>query len=382
MNQPDHAALMKVTKARTALLIEQPFFGTLAMRLKLVPDNRPENPTLYVDGKVIGYNEKFVNGLSHPLAMSAMAHEVMHCVLDHVGEEARGKGLDHDKFNRAGDYVINAMLKSAGMTIGDGWLYDAAFNGMTTEQVYKLLPDTPKSGGGGGPGPGQPGGSLDQVRAGTKDPAMAQQQATDWKVAAVQSANAAAAVGKLHGDLNRFVEGLMENKVDWRDQLRRFVQQSSKDDYSWARPSRKMLAAGYYLPGLHSEAMGPIVIASDESGSVSDKILAAFSAEISAIRQDMRPSKVTVAHFAVNVGAVDEFLPDDSFELVRKCDGGTDFRPVMQFAEELAEKPICMIYLTDLYGPFPKDPPPFPVLWVCINKQVAPFGETIHIDID
>ena len=379
MNQPDQAALMKMTKARTALLIEQPFFGTLAMRLKLVVDNTEKNPTLYVDGKVIGYNEKFVNGLSHPVAMSAIGHEVMHCVLDHVGEEARGKNLDPDKFNRAGDYVINAMLKSAGMTLGDGWLYDAQFAGMTTEQVYRLLPDSPPNGGGGA---GQPGGPLDQVRSGAKDPAMAQQAATDWKVAAVQAANAANAVGKLHGDLERFVEKLNENKVDWRDVLRRFVQQSAKDDYSWARPNRKMLAAGYYLPGLHSEAMGPIVVAPDESGSVSDKILAAFAAEVDAIRQDMRPSKVTVAHFAVQVGAVEEFGPDDHFELTRKCDGGTDFRPVMEFAEGLVEKPICMIYLTDLYGPFPKDPPPFPVLWVCINKQVAPFGETVHIDID
>lgn len=372
-----NAALMKMTKARTALLIEQPFFGTLAMRLKLVVDNSPKCPTLYVDGKVIGYNEKFVEGLPHPVVMSAIGHEVMHCVLDHVGEESRGRALDPDKFNRAGDYVINAMLKSAGMTIGDGWLYDPAFAGMTTEQVYKLLPDMP-----GGGGAGQPGGPLDQVRSGPKDPAMAQQAATDWKVASIQAANAAAAVGKLHGDLERFVDKMKENKVDWREQLRRFMLNVSKDDYSWARPNRKMLAAGYYLPGLHNESMGPIYVAPDESGSVADKILAAFGAEIEAIRQDMRPSKVTVGHFAVNVGAVDEFLPDDDFALVRKCNGGTDFRPVMEHAESLAEKPICMIYLTDLYGPFPKDPPPFPVLWVCINKQVAPFGETIHIDID
>lgn len=379
MNQKiDQAVLTQLTKARAALLIDNPFFGTLAMRLEFVVDNSPSNPTLAVNGKVMKYNESFVKTLDHELTKSVVGHEVMHCVLDHVGEAGRGFGLNPEKFNWAADYATNAILKESGFKLGEGWLYNAQYSGMTSEQIYHLIPDPPP-GGGGAPN-GQNPGPLDQVQAGAKDPAMQQQQAADWKTATIQAANAAAAVGKLHGSLERFVDNLKQNKVDWRAQLRRFMLNVSKNDYSWQRPNRKMLAAGYYLPGLFSQDIGGIFIASDESGSVSDNIVAAFAAEINAIREDMHPSKVTVGHFAIDC-VLEEFLPDDEFTLVRKCGGGTDFRPVMRAAEELAEMPICMIYLTDLYGPFPKDPPPFPVLWVCINKQVAPFGETIHLEL-
>jgi hypothetical protein len=40
---------------------------------------------------------------------------------------------------------------------------------------------------------------------------------------------------------------------------------------------------------------------------------------------------------------------------------------------------MCAIYLTDLMGPHGPEPD-FPVLWVCINDSIAPWGETVHID--
>jgi predicted metal-dependent peptidase len=144
-----------------------------------------------------------------------------------------------------------------------------------------------------------------------------------------------------------------------------------------------MQAAGYFLPGLYSEEMGPIFIASDESGSVSQKVVEAFAAEIAAIQEDLRPEKIVLAHFAVNVAKIEEFGPDDHFEMKRFANGGTDFRPVMHKAERMATQPCAMVYLTDLYGPFPETPPGFPVLWVSITPDnIAPFGETLHIDLD
>jgi hypothetical protein len=38
-----------------------------------------------------------------------------------------------------------------------------------------------------------------------------------------------------------------------------------------------------------------------------------------------------------------------------------------------------LIYLTDLYGTFPEQPPGYPVIWAAINDQQAPFGTTIQI---
>lgn len=376
MTQPINQKVRdQLTKARTALLIDQPFFGTLAMRLQLVVDNSID--TLNVNGKQVRYNETFVGGLTPSLTKSALAHEVFHCVLDHVGEAGRGKGRDPEKWNWAADYVDNAMLKEAGLELGPGWLYDPQYAGMTTEQVYNMIP-TPPPRGSGGPGPGP----IDTLSPGTPDPAMQQAQAQEWKIAAVQAANAAQAVGKLHGSLEKFVDQLKKNKVDWKAQLRRFVMASAKNDYSYSRFNRKMQAVGHYLPGLQSEEMGVIYIGSDESGSVNDAITAAFGAEVNAVKEDMQPEKIVLAHFAVNVGKVEEFSKDDPFVMKRFCSGGTDFRPVLRAAEELAVPPLCAIILTDLEGPFPTIEPDFPVLWVTINDLMAPFGETIQIELD
>jgi len=375
----DLKALEKITKARTNLLIDNPFFGTLAMRLKLIEDNSV--PTLVVNGKDVRYSAKFLNTLSNDVAKSALAHEVMHCVLDHCGPSSRGLTLNPEKWNHAADYVVNDILKKSGFTVPNDWLLDPAYSGMTAEQIYAKLPTNPP-GSSGGPGSGNQGpGPLDQLVAGIPDPAMAQQSAAEWKIAAVQAANAAKAVGKLSAGIEQFVEQLTENKVDWKAELREFVTKAAKNDYSWSRANRKMLAAGFYLPGLYSEAVGQIVVASDESGSVDMNIVAAFSAEIAAIKEDMRPEKITVMHFDSDVRKVEEFGPDDPFQLTRFCSGGTDFRPAIEAAQALNEPPMCMIYLTDLYGPFSDHPPEFPVLWVTINKEVAPFGHTIPIEI-
>jgi len=380
MNAPitrDAAAHTKITKARTGMIIDQPFFGTLSMRLGFVEDN--SIPTLCVDGKTVRYNAPFVNSLSNSLTKSALAHEIFHCVLDHCGPTARGKGYDPQKWNYAADYKVNQMLEEAGMEIGADWLRDKQYDDKTAEQIYQMMPQMPPNQ---GPGTGNPGqGPLDQLSPGTPDPAMQAQQASEWKVATIQAANAAKAVGKLHQSLDAFVEKLNENKVNWQEQLRRFITTAAKNDYSYRRFNRKMQAAGHYLPGLYSEEMGSIVIASDESGSIGADVLKAFGAEISAIKEDMRPEKIILMHFDTEVSKIEEFSPDDKFEMKQYAGGGTDFRPPIIAAENLATAPMCMVYLTDLYGPFPDSPPDFPVLWVSISKEIAPFGETIPIEV-
>lgn len=371
----DQQALDKLTKARTGLLIDQPFFGTLSMRLKMVED--PSTETLAVNGKVMKYNPAFVNSQSNDLMKSAVAHEVMHCVLEHCGSNGRGMTLNPEKWNWAADYATNEILKESGFTLGDSWLHNPAFKGMSAEHIYSLIPDPPPNGGSNGQGQ-KP---LDQVQPGDTDPAMAATDAAEWKVATVQAANAAKAVGKLSEALEQFVEQQKENKVDWKSVLRDFVSQAAKDDFAWSRPNRKMVAMGYCLPGMHSERMGKVFVGSDESGSVDNAIVSAFSAEINAIKEDMSPEEIVVFHHAVDVGKVEHFGPDDPFELTRYCNGGTSFKPTIKAMQDMPEPPICAVMLTDLYGPFPASPPDFPVLWVTINREKAPWGDTIHIEV-
>lgn len=351
----------KLTRARTQLLLDFPFFGELALRLRLQEDDSVK--TLAVDGRTIFYNPEFVGKLSENLSKSAMGHEVGHCVLDHIG---RRDGRDPKRWNHAGDYFINAMLKDCGLEIGENWLYDPAYANMTTDQIYALLPDMPE------------GNALDDCRDG--DPDTNDVNATDWKIATIQAANTAKAMGKLPASLARFVEELTTPKVDWRDRLRRFVTEISRDDYSWMRPNRRFLGQGLYLPSLYSETMGEIVVAIDTSGSIDQATLNAFGGEIKAIVQSARPSKTTVIYCDAAVNHVDEFAPNDELHFEMHGGGGTDFRPAVNYVAKKGLNPACFIYLTDLYGPTGDDPG-FPFMWCCTTDVVAPWGETVPIQV-
>jgi predicted metal-dependent peptidase len=353
----------RLTRARTWLLLDFPFFGELALRLKLVERN--SIPTLAVDGRHIFYNAEFVATLSDALTRSALAHEVFHCVFDHIG---RRVDRDPRKWNQAGDYVINAQLKTCGLEIGSGWLYNPVYNGMTTDQIYHLLSDS----GGDCDDP------LDDCMDGDSD--TNEVMATDWKIATIQAANSAKQAGKLPDSLARFIEALTTPKVDWRERLRRFVTETSKDDYSWMRPNKHFLGQGFYLPSLYSERMGEIVVAVDTSGSIDQKTLNVFGAEIRAIVQSARPSKTTVIYCDSEINHVDVFSPEDELHFELHGGGGTDFCPPFTYLEKENTVPVCFVYLTDMCGRFPADPG-YPVLWCATTDALAPFGETVPIEV-
>lgn len=69
-----------LTRARTQLLLNQPFFGTLCLRLKLMAG---PVPTMATDGRRIVYDPTFVNSLQPAELEAVLAHEILHCALGH-----------------------------------------------------------------------------------------------------------------------------------------------------------------------------------------------------------------------------------------------------------------------------------------------------------
>lgn len=363
-----------IKRARTALYIEEPMYGILALRLQLEQDSSIK--TMCVSHRTMYYNPDFVLELadkSKLLMKSAVAHEVLHCVYDHID---RIGGRIPGKWNAACDYVVNAGLKRDGFDLDSKWLFNQAFDGMTADHIYSLLPDSDENGN--GPGADGGWGAMDEMQPG--DPADAEANAAEWKVATIQAANAAKAQGKLPASMQVAVDAALGNKVNWRERLRRFVSVHSKNDYSWNRPQRRMLPYGYYLPSLHSESMGLLVPMIDTSGSVDDYTLNVFGSEIRAIKSAVRPIKLINIYCDARVNKVDEFGEHDQLTFRMVGRGGTDFRPPFRYIEEHDLKPACAIYLTDGEGPFPATPPPYPVMWVMTGDVIAPFGETVRIE--
>ena len=368
----------QLVRARTALYIEDPFYGILALRLKLV--EKDSIKTLCVSHSTIYYNPHFVETLSPALTKSAIAHEIGHIIYDHIDRRC---GRDPHKWNCAGDYVINAVLHNTeyidgsgkpykAFEIGKNWLYNPAFEGMTSDHIYTLLPDDDGS---------DPLGEMQEGEGfGDETPEEREAARLDWKIAATQAAAIAQKQGKLPADMARFVEAMVDNKVDWRARLRKFATEVTKADTSWTRAQRRMVPFGYYLPSLHSEAMGTFVSGIDTSGSIDDYTLQMFAAEIQAIRLATTPLKMVNIYCDAEVAHVDEYDQTEELAFKGHGGGGTDFRPVFDYVEENDVKPACLIYLTDGYGPFPDSPPPYPVLWVMTTDVVAPWGETVRIE--
>lgn len=382
MNQ---AALSQLTQARSVLILDHGFFGMLALRLML-KEMSPEMtagfharkmvPTLAVDGKRIFYDPDFILSLSPALTRAALAHEVMHCVFEHIG---RRGSRNPRKWNMAGDYVINQVLKDSGFEIGKGWLLEPAYKDMTSDHIYSLMPEDDDTNNGSEPGSGSgSGGALCDILDG--DPTDMETSDIEWKVATVQAAEMARQQGNLPASMKRFIEDMTAPQVNWREQLARFVTTISANDYSWMRPNKRFLPMGFYLPTLYSESMGVMAVAIDTSGSIDQATLNAFGAEVKAIQQAVRPERTIVIYCDARVNHVDEFGPNDEMKFEMHGGGGTDFVPPFEHLQEHGIQPECLVYLTDMYGRFP-DAVDFPTMWCATSDIIGPIGETIRIKV-
>jgi len=365
----------RISKAKTALILEHPFIGSVALNMPMSIDNSV--PTAATNGKRVLFNEEFCNGLSDEELKFLVAHECMHPMLEH--NFRRGE-RDAYKWNQAADYVINKLLTDEG--IGkmpeQGLLDDTIYNngGGTSDGIFNLLPDTPDDGQGNG-GQGQP---LDSCEDGQGSPAEVSQQQAEWKVKVAQAAQSAKMMGKMSAGLERLVDAILKPKVDWRDVLQRFVVKCRSDQRSWARPNRRFLSQGLYLPSVSGESLGEIAFAVDCSGSIGQDEINQFASEISTVWQDQRPTKVHVIYFDSEVSHYDEFEQEDEPVVKPHGGGGTAFSPVFKYMMEHGIEPVACIFLTDLCCDDFGDAPDYPVLWVSTHDDKAPFGEVVMME--
>jgi predicted metal-dependent peptidase len=416
----------KLIKSRVRLVLGHAFFGTLSLRLKLVPGNLP---TMATDGARIVYNPGFVDHLTPAELEGTLAHEVLHCALGH---QCRRCGRDPELWNRAADFAINPLLVANGFALPAGALIDPAFDNLSAEEIYARLLQkgggtgqnqaAQQSPGGGGssssppdahgaPGPeptngadpksdsqqgdrpgnkgskgapARPGGfgevwdATDEAGS-AASPAEKRRQEHEWAIAAEQALRAAKSCGSEPIGVERPLTESRQSHQDWRAILRDFVAATAPSDYRWTPPNRRYVASGLYLPSVEHRGVGEIVIAVDTSGSIGRVELEQFAGEISAIADEVQPEAIHVVHCDAAVQSVQQFGPSEPVRLEPKGGGGTDFRPAFEWVGENGIAPSCFIYLTDLCCDSYPEAPEYPVLWVTDSRRIAPFGETIRV---
>ncbi len=417
----------KLAAARTRLILEKPFLGSLVMHLPLKAADPKWCETTATDARNFYFNPGYIARLTLEQTQFVLAHEAMHCALSHF---ARRNHRQKHRWDVACDYAVNMILDEERMQGPENALMSAAYRGLTAEEIYPLLHQDPpeqtqdkhlfdnepsSEGGEGEPqeqsesqdqrdgqsGESEPEQPDDQTEKGDQteqdeaesepQQAGARQEAPpppadpdkldeQWKSRLAAAAQAARQAGKLSQSLMRFVDDLLSPQLPWRALLARYMMNAARDDYSFQRTSRRESDA--LMPRLYSQSVNAVV-ALDTSGSVSEDELREFLSEIDALKAQVRASVTLHAcddkldphgpwHFAM-WEALD--LPEEI-----SGGGGTDFRPVFEWVERDRIGPDLLVYFTDAQGRFPATEPPYPVVWLVKGKAGVPFGIRIQLN--
>ena len=407
--QESEEAKEKLVAARIKMLFNQPFFGNIACRLKIV-DVTDDGwcPTAATDGRHFFYNRNFVNSLNTQQVVFLVGHEIGHCIYEHF---LRVGDRDKKYWNMAGDYKINGMLvrEKIGEIIDQANIcYDEKYNTdeWYTENVYddleaqqapvKMTLDVhlDVEGEGEDGKPSASGGGDDKEdsdgKGKGKKPTISKEDARaisdELKNAVIQAAQSVGA-GNVPAEIARMISELTEPKMDWRQFVRVTLESNLVSDFTFMKPNRKSQFNNVVLPSMMRDEKIDICISIDASGSIGQDDATDFLSEVKGIMDQFGSYRIRIWSFDTSVYAYDEFTDDDGrsieeYKLVGG--GGTDFMCNWHYMEENDIVPDQLIMFTD-GEPFNK----WGIEDYCdtlfliknkYSKPVAPFGQTIYYE--
>lgn len=364
-----HEVALEKAKIQLMASEDSAFFTTVCFSMKHIWDERI--PTACTNGLEIRYSPAFFMGLDPDEQLFLLLHETLHVALLHM---TRLNGRDPRRWNIAADYVINYILVQRGFKMPKGGLYDEQYAGMNTDEVYDLLANQPTE--------DLP---MEDIQA-PEDPDeldQTQGQIDDILVrATLQSQMANDDAGSIPGEIQVYVNGLLNPKLPWHRILQRYMTKAIKTDYTFRRPNRRFFPK-HYLPSMYTESLVDIAEAIDASSSVTEKEYHRFVSESYGLLSKHKPDTLTLIQFTSHIRSVDQVASAEDLKNMHfHRYGGTNIEPVMDWAME--NKPNLLLVFTD--GEFENNAPDpgVPVIWI-INGNAsftAPYGKVIHFDPD
>jgi len=379
----------RISRARIHLMLDHPYLASAAARLPIkIATGRAWCPTMATDGYHIFINPAFCETLSDADLTFVLAHELMHCVLGHI---ERGKDRLTQRWNEAVDYATNQMLETFGLQTPKGGLLDERFFKLTAEDIYNLLikeaaskkvSRTPKR-------------LLDthldpegvhRLEADCENLTEAERQ---WvRLGLLDGLEKTLKTRGIHtGRVSEEIAAARSERVPWEQLLARFISGIRKDDYRWLPPNRRHLWRGTYLPSVGRPGPEHLVVAIYTSGSMSSSVLEKVLGEIDKLRATTacRLTILQADSAVTHAGTYEPYddIPLNSFRIYGR--GGTSFEPVFEWistaGEEEGLRPEALIYLTDGYGSFPDEEPPYPTVWIYTESgaEPPPFGQLLSM---
>jgi predicted metal-dependent peptidase len=362
------------------LLQQEPFFAALSRRIHKYPTSAIPTAGVCVNKNTaqfeMVYNPEFMEKLPDNQKLGVLMHEFYHIIFEHLTTRLPEGGMSK-MWNVATDLAINSHLMDKLPEQGcfpskEGTPFEKYPVGLSSEAYYKMLQEDeqfkPKDGDGDGEGQGggqgqpngqgQGGGDLGDYNMDSHDgwadadpetKAMAKERLRD----AVEKAAKESASGKGWGTVSsatrKRIMDMITPKVCWRKVLRYFVKTSQRSSKrSTVRKLNKRFP--YIHAGKKVTRQAKIAISIDQSGSVSDGMLASFFAELNTLSQF---AEFTVIPFDTEVDETEVFVwkKGQKKNWERVLCGGTCFNAPTKYVNK--QNFDGHIILTDMEAPKP-----------------------------
>ena len=203
----------------------------------------------------------------------------------------------------------------------------------------------------------------------------------------MMSAAQAAGAGNCPAEIERIIKEFTEPKMNWRELLQQQIQSVIKNDYTFARPSRKGWHSGVILPGTNYEDTIDICIAIDTSGSIMNEQVEDFLGEVQSIMDQYKDYNIKIWCFDTDVHNEQDFnASGESIDTYKMAGGGgTDFQANWEYMKENDIVPKKFIMFTDGYtwegwGEEDYCDTVFVINGHHDKNMEAPFGTTVHYE--
>lgn len=374
---------LELSKIRAKLFLKDSFIACVAGQLDWTLTEEVTQ-TAATDGTHIYINEKFFNELSLAEQLGVIAHEALHVILMHTVRARQITDLERHAWNVACDMCVNRELEHAKFVLPEGKVEcSSKYMDMTTEEIYQNLlknngkgQGNSKSSGGNCSNNGNSSENQNEGYSGSSDVLPTQSQKDVNKVKQTINKSVIMTAKKEWGagtnafsrELQKRLEEINRPTLPWPVLLRKYINDTIKDDWSWARPNRRVQEV--YLPSLSGESgtLGHINVYIDNSGSVTDRQVANFIREIEAIHKSMSPRSTTISFFSNRI--TNSYKIGETWD-ISKIDpyttGGTDIAPVI--GDIIEKKPAVSIVFTDGYFDDYSDRTKLPIIWCIFDNS-------------